>query len=253
MDALHQARAGGLPESEPAWALEQALVGHLSSIWREPDEGIWEVRAERRHFTHSKVMAWVAVDRCIRSVEEFGLSGPVEGWRALRDEVHADVCRKGYDTERNAFMQTYGGSELDASLLLLPALGFLPASDPRFVGTVAAIERELMMDGLVRRYDRQRTEDGLPGREGAFLACSFWLVDAYAMLSRTREAMDLFHRLLDLANDVGLLAEQYDPHRKRHLGNFPQAFSHVALVHSAIRLAKRRKAEDERSPESAEA
>jgi GH15 family glucan-1,4-alpha-glucosidase len=252
MDALHQARCGGLPESAPAWALERALVRHLESVWRDPDEGIWEVRAERQQFTHSKVMAWVAVDRCIRSVEDFGLEGPLERWRRLREEIHADVCRNGYDADRNTFVQVYGGRALDASLLLLPQLGFLPASDPRFAGTVAAVERELMVDGLVLRYDTGRTDDGLPVGEGAFVACSFWLADAYAMLGRQREAHALFERLLDLCNDVGLLAEQYDPRARRQLGNFPQAFSHLALVSSAVRLASRWKAE-ERSPEAADA
>jgi GH15 family glucan-1,4-alpha-glucosidase len=248
MDALHQARKGGLPENEPAWALERSLVDHLEKIWRLPDEGIWEIRAERRHFTHSKVMAWVAVDRCIRSIEEFGLEGPLEDWKRLRAEIHADVCANGYDAARGTFVQAYGDTALDASLLLLPTLGFLPAADPRFVGTVAAIERELMVDGLVRRYDTSKTSDGVSGGEGAFLACSFWLVDAYAMLDRTQDARDLFDRLLALRNDVGLLAEEYDPVNRRQLGNFPQAFSHVALVNSAIRLASRWKAE-ERSPE----
>jgi GH15 family glucan-1,4-alpha-glucosidase len=173
MDALHQARAGGLPENAPAWALERALIDHVERIWREPDEGIWEVRAKGRHFTHSKVMAWVAVDRCVRSVEDFGLTGPVERWRRLRDAIHADVCANGYDPGLGAFVQAYGETTLDASLQLLPALGFLPASDPRFRGTVAAIERGLMADGLVRRYDTDRTEDGVPGGEGTFLACSF--------------------------------------------------------------------------------
>ena len=251
MDALHQARTGGLPENDPAWALERKLIEHLEGIWRQPDDGIWEIRAERRHFTHSKVMAWVAVDRCIRSVENFGLEGPVEDWRRLREEIHADVCANGYDTDRGTFVQAYGEKTVDASLLLLPTLGFLPAADPRFEGTVAAIERELMVDGLVRRYDTQRTNDGVSGDEGAFLACSFWLVDAYCMLDRTREASELFDRLLALRNDLGLMAEQYDPKAGRQLGNFPQAFSHVALVSSATRLARRRKA-DERSPEAAD-
>ncbi|TPE52704.1 glycoside hydrolase family 15 protein [Amaricoccus solimangrovi] len=252
MDALHQARAGGLPESEPGWALQSAMIAHLEKIWRQPDAGLWEIRSERRQFTYSKAMAWVAVDRCIRSVENFGLPGPVEHWRRLRDTIHADVCRRGFDSARNCFVQVYGGQELDASLLLLPALGFLPASDPRFRGTVAAIERELMVDGLVRRYDTQETDDGVAGREGVFLACSFWLADAYGMLGRRRKARALFERLLDLRNDLGLLAEEYDPEAGRQLGNFPQAFSHVALVTSAIRLANEAGAE-ERSPSAAPA
>ncbi len=250
MDALYQARAGGLPESAPAWALQRALVDHLETVWHEPDEGIWEVRSHRRQFTYSKAMAWVAVDRCIRSTEELGLPGPTERWKRLRAAIHADVCANGYDADRGSFVQVYGEPALDASLLLLPTLGFLPADDPRFRGTVAAIERELMTDGLVRRYDPDRTDDGVSGDEGAFIACSFWLVDAYAMLDRTDDARALFERLLDLRNDLGLMAEQYDPARGRQLGNFPQAFSHVALVNSATRLARRRKA-DERSASDA--
>jgi len=237
VDALHQARVGGLPESAPAWALQRALVGHLAKIWRDPDKGMWEVRSEPRHFTYSKAMAWVAFDRVVQSVEQFGLEGPVEDWRRIRDEIHADVCLNGYDGRRNCFVQAYGGDELDASLLLLPTLGFLAADDPRYLGTVAAIERELVRDGLVRRYDTCRTPDGVPGDEGVFLACSFWLVNAYAMTGRRAEAEAMFHRLLALANDVGLLAEEYEPRAGRLLGNFPQAFSHLALVTSALRLA----------------
>jgi GH15 family glucan-1,4-alpha-glucosidase len=250
MDALHQGRIGGLPENEPAWALERALLDRLEQVWREPDEGIWEVRGERQHFTHSKVMAWVAFDRCIRSAEDFGMPGEIERWRRLRDEIHADVCANGYNHERGSFVQAYGKTALDASLLLLPTLGFLPAADPRYRGTVAAIERELLMDGFVRRYDTSATKDGLSGEEGAFLACSFWLADAYLMLGRTDEAWALFRRLLAVRNDVGLLAEEYDPRAGRQLGNVPQAFSHMALVNTALRLAKTSRPE-ERAPAAA--
>ena len=191
--------------------MQRSLLEHLETVWREPDEGIWEVRGERRHFTHSKVMAWVAFDRAVRSVEGFGLDGPVEPWRQLRQEIHDDVCRHGFDPELNAFVQSYGSKQLDASLLLLPVVGFLPPEDPRIRGTVAAIERQLLVDGFVLRYDSAATDDGLPPGEGAFLACSFWLADAYVMLGRTDEARRLFERLLSLRNDVGLLAEEYDP------------------------------------------
>lgn len=247
MDALYQARRGGLPENKPAWALQQALIKQLETDWRQPDEGIWEVRNERRHFTYSKIMCWVAVDRCIRSTEDFGLEGPVEDWRRLRDEIHADVCEKAFDKEKNSFTQSYGDPALDASLLLIPSLGFLPADDPRFVGTVAAIEKELIVDGFVHRYRTSEEADGLDGHEGTFLACSFWLADAYAMMGRAEEARAQFARLLAIRNDLGLMAEEYDPADKRQLGNFPQAFSHVALVHTALNLARLNTA-DNRAP-----
>ena len=251
IDALHQARAGGLPENAPAWSLQRALVDHLETIWRKPDHGMWEVRARPRHFTYSKVMAWVAVDRCVRSIEEFGLAGPLNRWKRLRAEMHAEICEKGYDAGRGTFVQAYGEPALDANLLLLPTLGFLPAADPRFRRTVAAIERDLLVDGLVRRYRTDRTDDGVEGSESAFIACSFWLVDAYAMLGRTNEARDLFERLLALQTDVGLLAEEYDTAVGCQRGNFPQAFSHVALVGSASRLSRYTKPQ-ERSPKSSE-
>jgi len=237
LDAFYLARRAGLATSEATWALEVALVSHLETIWREPDEGIWEVRGGARHFTHSKIMAWVAFDRAVRSIEEFGLDGPLERWRAARDEIHREVCERGFDPKQNAFVQSFGATTLDASALLAPLVGFLPPDDPRVAGTVAAIERTLVKDGLVLRYDTGEGVDGLPPGEGAFLACSFWLVDNYVLLGRIDEARALFERLLALRNDVGLLAEEYDPYGKVQLGNFPQAFSHLALINSAHNLA----------------
>ncbi|MGH9103977.1 MAG: glycoside hydrolase family 15 protein, partial [Acidimicrobiales bacterium] len=239
MDALHQARAVGIEPEEEAWELQQALLDFLESGWRQPDDGIWEVRGPRRNFTHSKVMAWVAFDRAVRGVEQFGAEGPLDRWKAVRDEIHKEVCSQGFDAERNSFTQYYGSRELDASLLMVPLVGFLPADDPRVTGTVAAIEKELVSDGFVLRYqpDPHGSVDGLTGREGAFLACSFWLADNYALAGRTKDARELFGRLAGLANDVGLLAEEYDPVLGRQVGNFPQAFSHVSLVNSAHNLA----------------
>jgi GH15 family glucan-1,4-alpha-glucosidase len=239
LDALFQARLGGIPESEDAWKLEQALVGHLERIWDRPDEGLWEVRGGRRHFTHSKVMVWVALDRAIRSAEQLELRAPLERWRALRARVHAEVCERGYDAAQGTFVQAYDSPVLDASLLLIPIVGFLPADDPRVLGTVAAIERRLTVDGLVHRYDTRATDDGLPPGEGAFLACSFWLADNYVLQGRYDEARALFERLLALRNDVGLLAEEYDTRAGRLVGNFPQAFSHVGLVDTALNLNRR--------------
>jgi GH15 family glucan-1,4-alpha-glucosidase len=238
MDALYQARRGGLPESDPTWAVECVLLDHLAKIWREPDEGIWEMRSGPRHFTYSKMMAWVAFDRGIKSVQEFGLQGPIDEWRRIRAEVHDDVCRKGFNAERGSFVQAYGSKELDASLLLVASIGFLPATDPRVRATVEAIERELLVDGFVQRYNAGSSDDGLPSGEGAFLACSFWLADAYFLLGRVDDAERLFARLLELRNDVGLLSEEYDPKQKRLVGNFPQAFSHIALVGTAHNLAR---------------
>ena len=237
VDALYTARRAGLAPDMESWALERALVSHLESIWREPDEGIWEVRGAPRHFTHSKVMAWVAFDRAVRSIEEFGLQGPLDRWRLVRSAIHEEVCRLGFDGKQNTFVQSFGATELDASLLLIPLVGFLPPDDERVRGTVAAIERRLVRNGLVLRYDTAAGTDGLPEGEGAFLACSFWLADNYAMLGRREEASALFERLLALRNDVGLLAEEYDPVQKRQLGNFPQAFSHLALINTAHNLA----------------
>jgi len=236
MDALYQARAQGLAKETHAWALQRALLEHLEKVWAEPDEGIWEIRGERRHFVHSKVMAWVAFDRAVRSVEEHGVTGPVERWRELREQIHAQVCERGFDASLGSFVQSYGSAELDASLLLVPLVGFLPADDERVRGTVEAVERELLRDGLVRRYRTHKDVDGLPPGEGVFLPCSFWLVDCYELLGRHDEAHELFGRLVGLANDLGLLAEEYDPEANRLLGNFPQAFTHLALVNSAFNV-----------------
>jgi GH15 family glucan-1,4-alpha-glucosidase len=236
LDALHQARRSGLSGDGSAWAVQRALLDWLEGGWRLEDEGLWEVRGPRQHFTHSKLMSWVAFDRAVKAVECFGLEGPVDRWKALRAEVHAEVCEKGFDPGIGAFTQAYGSRALDASLLLVPIVGFLPPRDPRVAGTVAAIERELLHDGFVLRYRTHETEDGLPPGEGAFLACSFWLADNYALLGREAEARALFERLLALRNDVGLLAEEYDPVAGRQLGNFPQAFSHVGVVNTAFNL-----------------
>ena len=240
MDALHLARRGGLEPDENAWRVERALTQYLESAWSEPDNGIWEMRGPKRHFTHSKVMAWVAVDRMVKAVERFGLQGPVERWRSLRATIHEEVCRNGFDRERNRFVQYYGGAELDASLLMIPLVGFLPASDARVRGTVEAIERDLMADGFVLRYRTKQDIDALPPGEAAFLACSFWLADNLALLERKQDALRLFERLLSLCNDVGLLSEGYDPGNKRLLGNFPQALSHLALINPACNLSRDR-------------
>ncbi len=239
VNTLYLARRQGLPPSTHAWALVRKLMDFLETGWDQPDEGLWEVRGPRRHFVHSKVMAWVAADRAVRIVQELGRTGPVEQWRALRDRIHAEVCAKGFDAARNTFTQSYGSRELDASLLMIPIVGFLPPHDPRVAGTVEAIERELMVDGFVLRYPLAEANDvdGLPGAEGAFLACSFWLAEAKAMIGRRDEAVELFERLLSLRNDVGLLAEEYDPRYERLVGNFPQAFSHVPLIHTAQELS----------------
>ncbi|MBV1937247.1 glycoside hydrolase family 15 protein [Streptomyces sp. BV286] len=243
IDSLSLAQHGGVPAKPDMWRLHQALMDFLHEAWRKPDEGLWEVRGPRRHFVHSKVMAWVAADRTVRALEENpGLDGDVERWRAMRDEVHREVCERGFDPERNTFTQSYGSRELDAALLLIPRLGFLPADDPRVVGTVDAVRAELARDGFVHRYDSDRggsdlkDVDGLPGGEGSFLVCSFWLADALHLTGRTKEALDLFERLVALRNDVGLLAEEYDPVAGHQLGNFPQAFSHIGLVGTALAL-----------------
>ncbi len=239
LGAFHLGQTMGLEPNENSWRVLLALLGHLETAWKEPDEGIWEVRGPRRHFTHSKVMAWVAVDRMVKSVEQFGLEGPVERWRGVRDAIHEEVCLKGFDHGLDSFVQHYGSKNVDASLLMIPLVGFLPASDPRVRGTVEAIERHLVTDGFVARYPTRPEVDGLPPGEGAFLPCTFWLADNLDLLGRHDDALRLFERLLGLRNDVGLLSEEYDPAAKRLLGNFPQAFSHVALINTACNLSRR--------------
>jgi GH15 family glucan-1,4-alpha-glucosidase len=238
MNALHLARTGGLHVDKTMWSIQCAMLEHLETIWQQPDEGIWEVRGSRQHFTFSKVMAWVAYDRCIRSAESFGLQAPLGHWRMLRERIHADVCAQAWNPRRNAFTQAYGSDDLDAAALLIPLLGFLPPADPRIAGTVEAIEKHLIRDGFVLRYRTDNVDDGLPPGEGTFLACSFWLVDNLLLQGRVDDAHTLFERLLSLANDVGLLSEEYDPATGRLVGNFPQAFSHVALVHTGLNLMR---------------
>jgi GH15 family glucan-1,4-alpha-glucosidase len=247
MDALHHARLGGLAPNESGWELQRALLDHLEKVWREPDEGIWEVRGEPQHFVYSKAMAWLAFDRALKSAEKFGLDGPVDRWRALAAEIHDEVCERGFDPELGSFVQSYGSKNLDASVLLLAQTGFLPPDDPRAKGTLQAIERNLLCDGFVLRYNTHTSRDGLPAGEGAFLACSFWLVDAYILHGRWQDARRLFDRLIALANDVGLLSEEYDPAVERMVGNFPQAFTHVALVNSAFNLTRAERPADQRS------
>jgi GH15 family glucan-1,4-alpha-glucosidase len=249
LDGLYLARQGGLPADGTTWDLQVALLDYLEGAWREPDNGLWEMRGPRRHFTHSKVMAWVAFDRMVRSHREFGLPGDVNLWEARRDEIHAEVCAQGFDAKRNTFVQSYGSTELDASLLLIPRVGFLPGDDPRVAGTVDAISRDLTEDGFVLRYRTGASDDGLPGSEGVFLACSFWLVDALHAIGREREAVDLFERLLTLRNDVGLFSEEWDPKARRQLGNTPQAFSHFPVIVSGLQLhAKRHRRSDQPVP-----
>jgi GH15 family glucan-1,4-alpha-glucosidase len=238
MDALHLARRMGLAHDENAWRVQRALVQFLEEHWQRPDEGIWEVRGPPRHFTHSKVMAWVAIDRAVKAVEQFGYAGSVDQWRELRDTIHADVCRNGFDPELNSFVQYYGAKQLDASLLMLPLVGFLPATDPRLRGTVQAIQDQLMRHGFVERYRTDPDVDGLPSGEGVFLVCTFWLADNLALQGRYDEARAIFERLLGLCNDVGLLSEEYDPHTKQLIGNFPQAFSHLGLINTARNLSQ---------------
>jgi GH15 family glucan-1,4-alpha-glucosidase len=253
MDALHHGRAGKLAAIDAGWELQRELLAHLETIWMKPDEGIWEVRGGARHFTYSKVMAWVAFDRAIKGVERFGLSGPVERWRATAARIHEQVCAQAFDPERGSFVQSYGSKELDASALMIPIVGFLPPDDPRVRGTVAAIEGYLMSDGFVLRYDPVASQDGLPGREGAFLACSFWLADSLMLIGRSEDARRLFEKLIGLRNDVGLLSEEYDPHGKRLVGNFPQAFSHLALINTAYNISKASKPAEQRSGHRARA
>jgi GH15 family glucan-1,4-alpha-glucosidase len=237
MDALDCARSYGLNLAEAGWDMQKELLRNLEDLWQEPDEGIWEVRSEPQHFVHSKVMCWVAFDRGVAAIERFGLDGPVDHWREIRDRIHAEVCERGYDEDVGAFVQAYGEPHLDAATLLIPLVGFLPPDDPRVVSTTEAIERELMRDGYVLRYDTDRSNDGLEGDEGAFLACSFWLADNMILQNREADARKIFERLLALRNDVGLLAEQYDSTHARQCGNFPQAFSHFALIDTAYNFA----------------
>ena len=251
MDALHQGRKHGLPRHEAAWDMQRALLKHLETCWQDPDEGLWEVRGPRRHFTYSKVMCWVAFDRAIKAVEQYGRSGPVEHWREIRDRIHADVCKHAWSPKRGSFVQSYRSRSLDASLLLIPITGFLPCSDPRVHGTIDAIQRELTQDGFVLRYRTRKSLDGLPPGEGVFLACSFWLADCLIMLGRRDEARQLFERLCRLTNDVGLLAEEYEPRTGRQLGNFPQAFTHVAMVNTAMNLSAEAKPVEQRAEKKA--
>jgi GH15 family glucan-1,4-alpha-glucosidase len=256
MDALYQARCKGLAASVSGWGLQLELLSHLERVWTEPDAGIWEMRGDPQHFTHSKVMAWVAFDRAIKTAEQFGLEGPLDRWREIAAAIHADVCARGYDRGLGSFVQSYGSKQLDAGLLLMPLVGFLPPEDARVRGTLQAVERRLLVDGLLKRYDTAAAPDGLPAGEGAFLACSFWLVDAYVLQNRWQDARRLFARLLELRNDVGLLSEEYDPRTRRLVGNFPQAFTHVALINSAFNLTRLEELEEgtaRRVPEEASA
>ncbi len=236
MNALHQSRVGGLVTPATSWDLEIGLVEHLASIWQEPDDGIWETRGGRQHFTFSKIMAWMTLDRAIQSAEQFHHEAPLDRWRAVREQIMTAILEQGFNAKLNSFTQTFGGNTLDASLLLAPLFGFLSPDDPKIVGTVAAIERELLVDGFVLRYDTEKSSDGLPPGEGAFLACSFWLAAVYARQGRLEEARTLFERLLGLCNDVGLLAEEYDPAERCQIGNFPQALSHISLISAALEL-----------------
>jgi GH15 family glucan-1,4-alpha-glucosidase len=240
MDALHQARLAGLRRDDPSWALQAHLMSFVEEHWSDPDEGIWEVRGGPKQFTHSKLMAWVAADRAVKAIERFGLPGPAARWRALREDIRRDILTRGYDADRGTFTQYYRSRELDAALLMVPLVGFLPADDARVRGTVSAIERELLQDDFVQRYTQAPSDsvDGLPAGEGAFLACTFWLADNYALQGRHDQAREVFERLLALRNDVGLLSEEYDPKARRLVGNFPQAFSHVPLIDTARTLSR---------------
>jgi GH15 family glucan-1,4-alpha-glucosidase len=248
LDLLHQASREGLPHEAAAWEMELRVMDVLESNWREPDEGIWEVRGGRHHFTHSKVMAWVAVDRAIASIELFGFQGPVERWRALREEIRGDVLEHGWDEDLGSFTQAYGTKDLDAALLMMPLVGFLPARDERVLGTVRAIRERLMVDGFVRRYDTGSRVDGMLGTEGAFIPCTCWLADCLALQGEEGPARELFQRVLDVRNDVGLLSEEYDTERRRLIGNFPQAFSHVSLIGTARNLSRTEVGPAERRP-----
>jgi GH15 family glucan-1,4-alpha-glucosidase len=250
MEALYFARLDGLAAAQDSWALQTNLIKHLETVWEQPDEGIWEMRSGRQHFVFSKVMAWRAMDCAVRTAEEFDLQAPLERWREVRARIHAMVCEQGFDKQRNSFVQAFGSPHVDASLLMLPLVNFLPADDPRMIGTVAAIEQDLLRGGFVLRYDSHEATDGLPPGEGAFLPCSFWLADNYALQGRMDEARALFERLIGLCNDVGLLAEEYDPADRRMLGNFPQAFTHTALISTALLLHEQAKNEAKGAPDA---
>ena len=241
LDCLHLGRRSGLQDASGDWRIERELLARLEAVWQEADQGIWETRGPKRQFTHSKLMAWVAFDRAVKDVERFGLDGPVGTWRLLRDRLHKEICDRGFSTNRNAFVQTYGGTDVDAALLMMAQVGFLPASDPRIIGTVKAIEQDLLRAGFVDRYRTESGVDGLPAGEGAFLLCTFWLADNYALMGRIDDARRVFENLLSIRNDVGLLAEEYDPIARRQLGNFPQAFSHLGLINTARNLTQRDK------------
>jgi GH15 family glucan-1,4-alpha-glucosidase len=251
MDTLFACNRFGLEANADAWNLQIQLLNFLEHTWNKPDQGIWEVRGEPRHFTFSNIMAWVAFDRAVKSIDQYGLKGPRERWKRLRAQIYDEVIAKGYDSERNSFVQSYGSSDLDASLLLIPQLGFLPPEDPRVVGTIEAIERELVVDGLVMRYPSHSGADGLPAGEGAFLVCTCWLANSLALIGRRADAVALFERLLGLCNDLGLLSEEYDPQAKRFLGNFPQAFSHIGIINTAAHLAQVEGASADRGAETA--
>lgn len=251
MDTLHAAREADLSALDQAWRMQKVLLAHLEKIWTLPDHGIWEVRGEPKAYTHSRLMCWVAFDRAVKSCERFNLDGPLERWRTIRDTIHDDICTRGYDPHRKAFVQHYGAQSLDAALLLIPQVGLLPIDDPRVIGTVAAIEHDLLRDGFVARYSPDHVDDGIGGDEGAFLVCSFWLADAYAMMGRYDDATRLFDRLLSIRNDLGLLAEEYDTVRQRLVGNFPQGFSHVGLINTAYNLIKARGPARQRSERAA--
>lgn len=241
LDTLHLGRHFGLNAEDNDWRIERELLDRLEQVWQRPDEGIWEVRGPSRHFTHSKLMAWVAFDRAVKDAERYGLDGPIDRWRKLRDTLHAEICDQGFNKKLNSFVQSYGCDSVDASLLVMAELGFLSASDPRFVGTVAEIEKQLVREGFVERYCTASDVDGLPEGEGAFLLCTFWLADAYVLMGRHEDARRTFMRVLEVRNDVGLLAEEYDPEARRQLGNFPQAFSHLGLINTARNLTEKEK------------
>jgi GH15 family glucan-1,4-alpha-glucosidase len=243
IDAFHQSRMAELKLDDETWALERAVIEHLAEVWDQPDHGIWERRGEGKHYVSSKVMTWVAFDRGIKSAERFGFDAPLDRWRMLRDEICVDVCENGFDPKQNTFVESYGSQLLDASILLMPAVGFLPASDPRVRGTIAAIEKYMMRDGFVLRHDPREVSDEKQPIEGAFLACSLWLADAYVLAGEVAKAQTLFDRVVGVANDLGLLAEEFDSGEGRQTGNFPQALTHIALINTAHNLSDARKSE----------